>query len=137
MITLSEALARYPGAITFRPGDSAELNARILALVRAGRKTVSCDAWAAFGPGAEPLPEVGRIDIALDWAGSPAYAVETLAVERIGFDRMTEDRVLPQGEFRDLADWQSGYRSYLERAGLFAPGVEMMVETFRMVEDFA
>ncbi len=135
-MTLDEALARYPGAATFRPGDSAELNAEILFLVRSGRKTMTCDAWSAFGAD-EPLPEPGRIDIALDWSGRPAYAVETLRVEKIRFCDMTEDRIPAQGEFRDLPHWQEGYRAYLDRAGRFSPDIPMMVETFRLVEDFA
>lgn len=132
---LADALSRYPGAVTYRPGDSAALNAEILALVRSGRKTVTCEAWSAFGVD-EPLPEPGRIDIALDWTGCPAYAAETLRVDKIQLCDMTEDRIPAQGEFRDLAHWRKGYRNYLERAGLFALDVPMMVETFRLVEDF-
>ncbi|SDI14265.1 Uncharacterized protein YhfF [Lutimaribacter saemankumensis] len=133
---LSQILARYPGAVTFRYGDSARLNADILALVRAGRKTMTCDALPAFEARGETLPEEGRIDIALDWSGKPALAVQTLKVEHVPFDRMDEARVPPQGEFSDLADWRAGYEAYLRRAGHFAPDVTMVVETFRMVEDF-
>jgi uncharacterized protein YhfF len=135
-MTLDDALARHPGAVTFRPGDSAALNAGILALMRSGRKTMTCAAWADFEAGAEALPVVGRIDIALDWEGRPACAVETLRVERIAFSAMDETRIPPQGEFRDLAHWREGYRAYLERAGSFDPDMPMMVETFRLAEDF-
>jgi uncharacterized protein YhfF len=50
---------------------------------------------------------------------------------------MTADLVTAQGEFRDLDDWRAGYRAYLTRAGLFAPDVEMLVETFTCVEVFS
>ena len=133
---LAAVLARYPGAVSFRYGDSAALNAEILALVRAGTKTMTCDALGAFEARGEALPEAGRIDIALDWEGTPALAVETVRVERIRFDRMDEGRIPPQGEFRDLAHWRAGYEAYLTRAGHFAPDVLMVVETFRVVEDF-
>lgn len=136
MISVEAALARYPGAVTYTFGDSAALNAEILALVRAGKKTVTCGAVAAFEADGEALPEPGRVDISLDWKGGPALAVETVEVKLVPFDAVTEDMVPDQGEFRDLAQWRAGYRAYLERAGHFAPDALMVIERFRVVEDF-
>ena len=136
MLTLEAALAQYPGSVAFTFGDGPDLNAVELALVRAGRKTVTCDAWDAFETRGEALPEVGRIDIALDWAGAPAVAVRTIAVERIRFFDIDAARVADMGEFEDVEEFRVGYESYLRRAGLFAPDVEMMVETFELVQDF-
>jgi uncharacterized protein YhfF len=136
-LTLTQALARYPGAVSFAFGDGPKLNAEILALVRAGHKTVSCDAVANFDRRAEPLPSVGRVDIATDWAGAPALALRTIEILRIPFHEMPEALVAAQGEFRDLAHWREGYRAYLTRAGVFAPDVEMLMERFEIVEDFA
>jgi uncharacterized protein YhfF len=136
MLTLPQALARYPGSVAFKFGDSATLNAEILGLIRAGRKTMTCAPWKSFADNGEALPEVGRIDITLDWAGMPALALRTVAVERIPFNQMDEARVGPQGEFRDLAHWRAGYEAYLRRSGSFTPDVAMMVETFEIVEDF-
>jgi uncharacterized protein YhfF len=133
---LKKALALFPGAQSYRPGDSETLNAQILTLMRSKQKTVSCEAWSVFDDGLEPLPEAGRTDIALDWNGVAACALETMKVEKIRFCDMTEDRIPPQGEFRDLEHWRNGYRSYLTRAGRFDPQVPMMVETFRLVRDF-
>jgi len=107
-----------------------------LALMRSGLKTGTCDAWVIYVDGTEELPVVGRVDIALDWAGRAALATRTLAVERIAFDEMDEMRVAQQGEFRDLAHWRLGYEAYLTRAGRFAPDVDMMFERFEIVEDF-
>jgi uncharacterized protein YhfF len=81
-MTLDDALARYPGAVAFRFGDSPGLNAEVLALVRAGKKTVTCDAVKAFEARGEALPEPGRTDIACDWDWRPACAVKTVALER-------------------------------------------------------
>lgn len=133
---LSQALAMFPGATTYRPGDSADLNAEILTLMRSGQKTASCEAWSVFTDGEEALPVVGRVDIALDWDGAPSVATETLKVEKIRFCDMTEDRIPAQGEFRDLAHWVRGYRNYLTRAGRFDAATPMMVETFRLLHDF-
>lgn len=58
---LAQALASYPGAVAFRFGDRPALNAKILAPVRDGRKTVSCDAVAGFAPGIEMVVERFRM----------------------------------------------------------------------------
>lgn len=137
MLTLEQALARYPGAVAFAYGDGPALNREILELVRSGRKTVSCDAVANFAQRGEALPEAGRIDIATDWAGRPALAVRTVEVQRMPFDQMPETLVAAQGEFRDLDHWRAGYRAYLSRAGVFAEDVEILVERFEVVEVFA
>lgn len=136
-LTMADALVRYPGATSFRFGDNRALNAQILDLVRLGRKTVTCDAMANFAKRGDPLPEPGCVDIARDWDGAPVLAIRTVAVARMPFASMTEDLVHAQGEFRDLEDWRAGYRAYLTRAGVFAPDVALLVETFTCVEVFA
>lgn len=136
MLTEQEAIGRYPGAVSFKYGDSAALNAEVLALVLSGKKTVTCGAVAGFERDGEEKPVVGRVDIALDWDGNPVAAVRTVAVEVIPFDKMPEALIAPQGEFRDLAHWRAGYEAYLTRAGLFAPDVAILVETFEVVERF-
>ena len=83
------------------------------------------------------VPEVGRIDIACDWDWRPVCAIETVEVRVMPFEAMDEDMVPDQGEFADLADWRRGYRAYLERSVGFRPGIEMVVERFRVVEVFA
>ena len=134
-MTLEEALARYPGAVAYRPGDSSELNAEILGLMRSGRKTATCAALAEFSE-TDPVPEVGRTDIALDWQGRPAHATRTLAVERLRYTDMDASRVPPQGEFADLNDWRRGYAAYFGRVWGFDPALEMIYERFEVVEDF-
>lgn len=136
MVTLAAAQAKYKGAFAYSVGDSAALNAEILALMRSGAKTGTCDAWAIYVDGTEQLPVVGRVDMALDWEGRPALATGTLAVERITFDKMVEVRVAQQGEFRDLIHWRLGYEAHLTRAGRFAPDVDVMFERFEIIEDF-
>ncbi len=137
MTKLDDIEARYPEATRFTFGDSAALNAEILALVRAGRKTVSCDAWDAFAARGEPLPEPGRIDLALNWEGQPELAIRTVRVDKILFSEVREVHVPAQGEFRDLTQWRAGYEAYLSRAGFFHPDVDMLMETFELVEDLA
>ena len=127
--------ARYPGAETFRFGDSKRLSDEILALVREGRKTATCGALRDFGEGGEAMPAVGRRDIALDWDGTPAVVVETVEVETRAFEDVDEAFATDEGEFADLADWQEGHRRYFERNGGFEPGMMLVCERFRLVED--
>ncbi|MEQ8480419.1 MAG: ASCH domain-containing protein [Hoeflea sp.] len=136
-MTLDEALQRYPGAKTYRSGDSEELNGELIELMRSGRKTATCAAPEEFADDPESYPEVGRIDIALDWNGNPAMATRTLSIEKIGFSRMDEARVPAQGEFKDLEDWRNGYRAYYQRQGSFDPNMILIYERFEVVEDFA
>ena len=136
MISVPDALARFPGSSTFTFGDSHELNVKILRLVSNGFKTVSCDAVANFEQRGERMPEPGRVDIALHNNGLPVLAIRTVAVDLMRFDEMTEDLIADQGEFRDLAHWREGYEAYLTRAGVFAPDAMMVVERFEVADRF-
>lgn len=123
--------------VTFTFGDTEALCNEVLALVRAGRKTVTCAPLSDFGPGREPLPEVGRQDIALEWDGTPAVQMETVEVLTMPFDEVGEDLVAPMAEFRDRDDFRAQYRAYFEARGKWAPNLMLMVERFRVIRDFA
>lgn len=130
------ALAGYPGAQGFRFGDGPTLNAEILALVLAGRKSMTCDAVAGFEARGDTLPEPGRVDIACDWEWRPVCAVRTIEVMRLPFEAVPEGLVAAQGEFADLEDWRKGYAAYLGRTLGFDSGMEMLLERFEVVEVF-
>jgi uncharacterized protein YhfF len=135
--TLEQAQKRYPGAQTYRPGDGEKLNREIIELMRKGRKTATCAVPDEFADDPGSYPEVGRIDIALDWNGDPALATRTLSLEKISYSQMDESRVPAQGEFEDLEDWRKGYRAYYQRQGSFDPDMIFIYERFEVVEDFA
>ncbi|MDJ1008988.1 MAG: ASCH domain-containing protein [Paracoccaceae bacterium] len=136
-MTLDEARARYPGAETFGFGDSAELSASLVDLVRRGRKTATCGALRDFASDGEALPEIGRRDIALNWDGTPALAIETVSIEICRFSEVTEAFALAEGENDSLAGWQADHKAYFARNGGWAPDMKVVCETFRLVEDFA
>lgn len=123
--------------VTFTFGDYEELCNEVLALVRSGKKTVTCAALTDFGPGKDPMPEVGRQDIALEWDGSPAVQMETLEVLTMPFGDVTEELAADMAEFRDLADFRDQYRAYFEARGKWSPDMMLMVERFRLIRDFA
>jgi uncharacterized protein YhfF len=136
-MTLDEARARYPGAETFVFGDSAELSARLIALVRSGAKTATCGALRDYEAEGEAMPEVGRRDIALDWDGTPALVVETTSVEIRRFDEVGAEFALAEGENDSLEGWRADHRAYFERGGGWSPDLVVVCERFRLVEDFA
>nr|WP_321508986.1 ASCH domain-containing protein [uncultured Celeribacter sp.] len=125
---------RYPGAETFRFGDSAALCDRLLSLVRSGQKRATCDALHE-GANDGSMPEIGRRDIALNWDGTPALVIETVELIRCRFDEVTEAMALAEGEDDSLEDWRTGHRAYFERNGGFSPEMQILWERFRLVED--
>jgi uncharacterized protein YhfF len=130
-----EALRRrYPGAVTFRFGDNAELCAQLLSLVRAGRKVATFSALRDIQKG-EPMPCPRRRDIALDWDGAPAVVIETLEVVQCRFSEVTEAMALAEGEDESLEGWREGHRVYFERNGGFSPDMEVIWEHFALVEN--
>jgi uncharacterized protein YhfF len=137
MKPLQQIIDENPEAETFRFGDSQVLCDEILALVRTGRKTATCEAARHFGPGGDAWPEVGRRDVALHWDGRPALMIETVSVETRRWSEMDEDFVAAQGEFRDLAHWQKSYRAYFTSNGGWSPDMKIMCERFKVIADYA
>lgn len=140
-MSAAEAVAalrtRYPGAETFHFGDSRALCDRLLALVRDGKKRATCGALRDFRAGGEPLPVVGRRDIALDWEGFPALVIETTEVAIRRFGDVEADFALSEGEDETLEGWQAGHRAYFERNGGWSEDMELVCERFRLIEDLA
>lgn len=121
--------------VTFRFGDSEALCDELLALVRSGRKTATCEALAAFEAGHEEMPEVGRQDIALNWDGTPALLLETTEVTPMRFMDVEEDFALAEGENDDLVGWRRDHQAYFERTVGFDAEMIVVCERFRLVRD--
>jgi len=136
MSSLETILKSYPGSQTFQFGDSEALCSQLLSLVRSGRKVATCGALRDYESGSEPMPEVGRIDIALNWDGTPALAIETIAVEQTRFCDVEEVFALAEGENETLEGWRIGHEEFFKRNGGFQPEMMLVCERFRMVEDF-
>lgn len=117
MAQLSDVQQRYPGSATFTFGESERLSDWLLSLVHSGKKTATCGALRDFGEGGEPMPVVGRRDIALEWGGSPALAIETLVVRICRFSEVEEAFALAEGENDSLDGWSRDHHMYFERNG--------------------
>ncbi|PVA07294.1 ASCH domain-containing protein [Thalassorhabdomicrobium marinisediminis] len=125
----------YPGAGTFKFGDSAELSARLIQLVRDGRKRATCGALRDFEDEPEAMPVVGRTDICAYWDGTPALVIKTTSVEQIRFCDVTEKMALAEGEDDSLLGWRKGHKAYFRRNGGWDPEMMLVFEHFELVED--
>ena len=134
-MTLEEALARHPGAETFAFGDGPALCAELLAAVRSGAKTATCGALRDVEAGGEAMPVAGRVDVVLNWDGSPALAVRTVEVFTCRFDEVTRAFAEAEGE-GSYEDWRDGHVRFFERDGGWSPDMMLVCERFEMVEDF-
>ena len=136
-MTIDELKARYPGAVTYKFGDNRQLCDELVALVRSGKKTATCGALRDYGADGEPMPEVGRHDIALDWDGTPVLVTETTDVTIRRYCDVDAEFALAEGENDTLEGWQADHRRYFERNGGWDPEMELVCERFRLVEDLA
>lgn len=135
-MNLKDAQRKYPTAQSFTFGDGRELCNELLSLVRIGKKRAACGALRDVGV-VDPMPEVGRQDISLDWDGNPALVIETIEVTIRRFRDVDADFALAEGEDETLASWQLGHRAFFERNGGFDPEMELVCERFRLIADFA
>lgn len=117
----------------FTFGDSPDLCARLLHLVRTGTKTATCGALRDYTHGSEAMPVLGRRDIALNWDGTPALIIETLHVAISRFCDVTEAFALAEGENDSLDGWRADHRAYFERNRGFDPEMDLVCERFRLI----
>ena len=131
---LSEIRAKYPGLKTFMFGDSKELCDELTALVIRGKKIATCEALSTYASGAEEMPALGRVDLALTWEQKPAVAIRTIEIEIRMFGEVEEGFALDEGENSDLAGWRKDHQDYFERNGHFDLEMKVVCERFEVVE---
>ena len=134
LMDLASLQRKHPGAVAFKFGDSEALCRRLTALVRCGKKTATCGALSAYEAEGEPLPRVGRTDIALHWDGSPALLIRTTEVTRRRFCDVDEPFALAEGENDSLEGWRADHQAFFERNGGFSPEMVLVCERFELVE---
>ncbi len=135
-MNLSEIKMKYPDSVTYTFGDNRTLCNELISLVKSGKKTATCEALRVFESGDETMPGVGRVDIVLNWNGTPALALRTVSIEITRFNEVREEFALAEGENNDLEGWQLDHKTYFERNGGFNPEMELVCERFELVESF-
>jgi uncharacterized protein YhfF len=89
-------------------GDSEDLSNSLITLILAGVKHGTCSLVWSWDFDREPLPEVGDIEIVLDWHDRPAFVRRATKVEIVPFDEVTADFAASEGEGdRSLSYWQT------------------------------
>ena len=125
--------SRYPDAQWCDFGDSADLSARLLDLIRSGKKTATCGALRDYLADGDPVPQSGDIMIARDHQGQPALVYEITDCATIPFRDVPRDFALAEGE-GSFEDWRTGHIAYFARNGGFDPDMAVVCERFRLLE---
>lgn len=117
-------------------GDSPELSAELLALIREGRKRAGASllwSWEAEG---ETLPEPGDFEIVLDHQGRPALVTRIKEVDIVAFDEVGPEFAAREGEGdQSLDHWRAVHRDFFERecrrlGRRMAPDIPVVCITF-------
>lgn len=114
----------------FRFGDSPELATRLAALVVAGVKTATCSA-ARHGTDSR----IGEQQVCLNGEDTPVAIIKTKSLQTLAFAAVTPDMAAREGEGDlSLAYWRDAHQRFFEREGSWAPDMEVIYETFRLVD---
>lgn len=121
-------------------GDTPELAARLLDLIRTGKKRATC--WARLG-GEEP-PAAGGLTVVTDWDGGAGCVLETVRARVLRFSEVPWDLARKEGEDECFRTWREEHiRFFTEesrREGYaFSEDMEIIFEEFRVVwpEEYA
>lgn len=130
----ADVWVRYPGAARGEYGDSADLCARLVGLICDGTKTATCSALRDFEAAGEAIPQVGDIEVVLDWHDVPRAVVRMIDVTVQRFDTVGEDFALAEGENTTHAQWAEDHRAYFARNGGWSPDMLLLCQRFERLE---
>ncbi|MCB5199170.1 ASCH domain-containing protein [Loktanella sp. TSTF-M6] len=125
----------YPGAGTFRFGNSKAECQQQIDLVRRGEKSANCAPFREFKDDPDAMPVVGRCDIAANWGGSPALVLRTTRVEHVRFCDVTLDMAEAESSSYTLDGWRAEKTHYFKRNGGWSDDMPLVFEFFELVED--
>ena len=120
-------------------GSDQELARNLGELVRRGVKRASAGLLAAWEADGDPMPEVGDIEIIIDWAGEPMAVVEVTDVRVQRFDDVDEAFARDEGEGdRTLAWWREAHLRFFSgecaRLGIaWSPALPIVCRRFRLL----
>jgi uncharacterized protein YhfF len=84
--------------IAGRYGDSPELSASLLALIREGHKRAGTSLLWALEANKEPIPQIGQIEIVVDHQNEPALVTRITRVEVAPYNQVTAEYAAIEGE---------------------------------------
>ena len=97
--------------------DDNESSANELAqLVLAGKKRATAGLAWAFEAASAPLPKAGDLSVVTDWAKKPLCVIETLRVDIVAYDEVSEEFAATEGEGDgSLQYWRQVHWASFER----------------------
>ncbi|HHQ6548731.1 TPA: ASCH domain-containing protein [Serratia fonticola] len=135
MVIIIESLkTKYPGAIAWPFGDSAEMADELADLVIKGVKTATCCSLSSF-KNEEESPTIGGYSIILNGKGDPVCVIRTIAMRIIRFCDVTDELAKKEGEGDlSLRYWKQGHKQFFQREGSYCDTMELVAEEFELVE---
>ncbi|KAA5974603.1 MULTISPECIES: ASCH domain-containing protein [Pantoea] len=133
-MTLEQLQEKYPDAMVDAFGDSPELANALSTLIIAGKKVATCGSAASWQD-QEKLPQPGGYSIVLNGEQQPVCVIRTTGLFLTRFDRVTPEMAMLEGEGDLSLDyWRQEHQRYFQREGSFHPEMELIFETFQLVE---
>ncbi|WP_312411349.1 ASCH domain-containing protein [Pseudescherichia sp.] len=134
MNTLEKLKAKYPQALAWSIGDSAELANELAGLVVKGKKTASCGSLASYQAESVP-PAVGSYHIILNGQQEPVCVIRITSLRLVRFCDVDEDFARKEGEGDlSLTYWRTEHQRFFTQAGGFSEEMELIAEEFEVVE---
>ncbi|MEO8937471.1 MAG: ASCH domain-containing protein [Burkholderiaceae bacterium] len=97
-------------------GDSPELSASLIALIRQGRKRAGTSLLWSIEAAGETLPEVGQIEIVVDHGNEPALITRITRVHVVPYQDVTAEYAMIEGEGNgSLASWREAHWAFFSR----------------------
>lgn len=134
MTSVESLQAKYPQALAWSIGDSAELANELADLVVKGKKTASCGSLAAYQAESAP-PAVGSYHIILNGQQEPVCVIRITSLRLVRFCDVDEAFARKEGEGDlSLTYWRTEHQRFFTQAGGFAEDMELVAEEFELVE---
>ena len=97
-------------------GDSAELSASLLALIRQGRKRAGTSLLWGIEADDDMLPEVGQVEIVVDHMNEPALVTRITEVHIVPYGEVTAGYAAIEGEGDgSLEYWRKAHWAFFSR----------------------
>ena len=110
----------------------------LLELVLAGVKTATASSLWDYEHTGEALPEPGLLNIILDGRRNPRALLETVSVEIVPFNEVSDEHAYAEGEDdRTLASWRGVHecfwRAHSQSPKGFRPDMPVLCEQFQLL----
>ncbi|WP_105901994.1 ASCH domain-containing protein [Vibrio gangliei] len=108
-------------------------------LIVKGEKTATCSLEYWYEQADVSIPEIGHLQVVLNWAGEPQCIIETLEVFEVPFNQVTAEFAFEEGEGdKSLEYWQSVHREFFTQECLledmeFDENMILVCERFKVV----